>query len=75
MLYRVTYEFINEYGEQVATFLDNCGEGFTEADALDIVRQLKYMGHKNVELEEMPDDDDILIAAWLEEEEAEKYGK
>ena len=59
MTYRVHFEFKNDRGEWVPDFLDDCGDGFTEADALDITRQLKYMGKRNVTLEEIPDADDL----------------
>ena len=51
--YRVWYEFKNEAGEWVEAFLDDCGEGFCEADALQIAREFKYRGHRNVRLEEL----------------------
>lgn len=41
MRYKVEFEFYNELGEWVETFLDNNGEGFTKEDAIDIARQLR----------------------------------
>ena len=58
MRYRIIFESRNDCGDWFPDSLDNYGDGFTEADALDITRQLKYYGHRNVTLEDMPDGDD-----------------
>ena len=55
MKYKITFEFRNERGDWVPDYLDDCGDGFYEADALDITRQLKYYGRRNVQLVEMPE--------------------
>ena len=51
--YRVRFEFRNELGEMVDTYLDGNGEGLCEEDALQLARELSYQGKRNVRLEEM----------------------
>lgn len=51
--YKVVFEFRNELEEWVEADLCDNGAGFSEEDALDLARQLKYQGHRNVRIEEM----------------------
>ena len=51
--YRVVFEFRNELGEWVEDNLCDNGAGFCEEDALQIAREMKYRGHRNVRIEEI----------------------
>ena len=51
MRYRIEFEFYNEFGELVSTFLDDNGCGFNEEDALSIARQLREQGCRHVHLQ------------------------
>ena len=53
MKYRVNFEFYNELGEWVETFLDNNEKGFTKEEAMDVARQLRERECKHVHLEFM----------------------
>lgn len=51
--YRVVFEFRNDLGEWVETYLDGCGEGLCEDDAVKLVREMIYQGKRNVRYEEV----------------------
>jgi hypothetical protein len=40
MKYKVNFDFLNELNEWKEADLDNNGEGFTEAEAIEVARQL-----------------------------------
>lgn len=51
--FRIKFDFTNEYGVTVHTYLDNNGTGYGLQDALDIQRQLKQQGKWNVTVEQI----------------------
>lgn len=47
-MYRVWFTFRNILGEDVRDYLDNNGEGFNPMDALDVARELREQGQREV---------------------------